>query len=196
MTLRLDRRKARITARAIEEQRRHRRIGLIRQARVLTSENRECPCTIVDFSVGGVLAIADLTPRIGSRAVVIIDAIGRLDGRVTRVAGNQFAVYFDALTLRKRMQLADEVTWEVNRETLDLADDRRAPRHIRPGRARVVLKDGVATSAKFINESEVGASFAASQRPRPGELADVDDRTVRVARRHETGFAVDYKPGE
>ncbi|MGD2134122.1 MAG: PilZ domain-containing protein [Maricaulaceae bacterium] len=195
MTPRLDRRKARATARAIADKRRHRRVELPRNARLLLENGRESPCAIFNISVGGVSAEAALAPRVNSRVVLIVEGIGRLEGRVTRVWGQRFSVYFDAASFRKRLSLADLLTWEINRGPLGLAEDRRAPRRKRGDGVRVDLADGQ-TRAKYLDDSEVGASFSSLQRPRPGEVARIEARIGRIARRHDKGFAIDFAPDE
>lgn len=192
----LDRRGARIAARAISDKRRHARAGVALPGRIMLEDGRESACLIGDISVGGLAAIAARAPRVGSRVVVMIDPLGRVEGRAVRVQGERFALRFEAMTDRRRVRLADALTWEINRIPLGLADDRRARRRGKTGSARIVFADGVETQGDYIDVSDVGASFAATTKPRQGEAARVESRPARVARLHERGFAVDFVSAE
>ncbi len=188
----LDRRRARVAARAIADKRRHRRAEIGFPARMLHEDGRENACLISDISAGGLAAVSTRAPRVNSRVVVIIDPLGRVEGSAVRVRGERFALRFEAMTERKQRRIADALTWEINRAQLDLVDDRRARRRGKTGSARVVFSDGVEMQADYIDISDVGASFAAKAKPRHGESAEVESRPARVARLHARGFAVDF----
>jgi hypothetical protein len=189
---RLDRRKARVAARAIAEKRRHARARLGLAGRTLHENGREIACAVLNVSAGGLVARTPAAPRVNSHIVVVLDALGRVEGRVARVDGELFAIRFDAMTERKRARLADEITWEAAKRTLDMIDDRRAPRRGKTGSARIAFYDGMIARGDYIDISERGASFAALERPRPGEIAHVETRPSHVARQHEHGFAVAF----
>jgi hypothetical protein len=192
----LDRRRARVAARAISDKRRHARAPVALPARMLHEDGRENVCLITDISVGGLGAIAARAPRVNSRVVLVIDPLGRVEGSAVRVQGERFALRFEAMTERKRIRLADALTWELNRIPLELNDDRRARRRGKTGSAHIVFSDGVETMGDYIDVSDVGASFAAKAKPRQGEAAQVESRPARVARLHDRGFAVDFvSPG-
>jgi hypothetical protein len=192
----LDRRRARVAARAIADKRRHRRTEIALPGRLLLEDGRENACLISDISVGGLCAISARVPRVNSRVVMIIDPLGRVEGTAVRVQGERFALRFEAMTDRKRVRLADALTWQINRLALQLTDDRRARRRGKTGSARIVFADGVETQGDYIDISDVGASFAARTRPRQGEAARIESRPARVARLHDRGFAVDFTSAE
>jgi hypothetical protein len=191
---RLDRRKARVAARAIADKRRHARARLPLAGRTLYENGREIDCDISSISAGGLAARSPVTPRVNSHIVIVLEALGRVEGRVARVDGELFALRFDAMTERKRLRFADEIAWEGARRTLHMIDDRRAPRRGKTGSARIAFYDGMVARADYIDVSDVGASFAAIERPRPGELAHVESRLSQIARVHERGFAVAFEP--
>jgi hypothetical protein len=189
---RLDRRKARVAARAIEEKRRHARAALPLPGRTLYENGREIECAVTSISAGGLAATCPMTPRVNSRVVVVLESLGRVEGRVARVSGDLFAIRFEDMSERRRTRFADALTWEANRLKLGLKDDRRAPRHGKTGSARITFFDGMTARGDYIDVSDVGASFAAIERPRPGEAAMVEERPAHIARLHERGFAVSY----
>lgn len=128
MPHRLERRKARAAARAIADKRRHYRVALPLRARMLHENGRETGCAVANISPGGLAGYADLTPRVNSRVVIVIDALGRAEGRVKRVSGTSFSLHFDTMTPRRRDRLADRLIWEINRAKLGLTDRRSAAR--------------------------------------------------------------------
>jgi hypothetical protein len=189
---RLDRRKARVAARAIAEQRRHARAPLTLAGRTLYENGREIDCAVSDVSAGGLAARSPIAPRVNSRVVVVLESLGRVEGRVARVDGERFAVAFDGMTAHRRVRLADEITWEGARRTFHMIDDRRAPRRGKTGSTRITFYDGMVARGDYIDASDIGASFAALERPRPGEIAHVASRPSHIARVHERGFAVAF----
>lgn len=188
----LDRRRARVTARAIADRRQHARTPLKLKARMLRSDGRECACLVSDLSVGGLAAQTEASPRVNSRVVLLVEAIGRVEGVAVRVRGDQFAVRLDSITDRRRVRLADTLIWEINRAKLGLADDRQARRRGKVGTTRVRFSDGIEADADYIDISDAGVSVASNTRPRAGEAASVEDRRGRVARLHDRGFAVAF----
>jgi len=189
---RLEGRKARAAAHAIADKRRHRRINVPVQACVLHENGRQSDCAITSISVGGLSAHANLTPRINSQVVVIVEKIGRVHGRVVRVSGSTFAIAFETFSDRKRIKLADELAWVLNSDNLGLNEDRHGIRQKKSGFARIGLGGGLHFRRNYIDVSENGASFETTDRPAIGERADVDSRPARVVRIHSRGFAVEF----
>jgi len=189
---RLEGHKARVAARAIADNRRHRRVNLPVEGRVLHENGREWRCALTSISVGGLSAHTDLTPRINSHVVVLIQDIGRVQGRVTRVSGSTFAMAFDRFSDRKRTKLADELAWLLNGEKLGLHEDRRSVRHTRSDFARVRIGDGYRVRRAYIDASQTGASFEMAGRVTLGEHADIEARPARITRIHSRGFAVEF----
>ncbi len=189
---RLDRRRARVTARAISDKRYYARTHAPLKARMLLSDGRECDVAISDISVGGLAATTDASPRVKSRVVLLVEALGRVEGVAVRVSGARFAVRFDTISDRRRIKLADTLIWEINRARLELTDDRHARRRGKVGSARVRFSDGVEADGDYIDASDTGVSLASVAKPRAGEAASIENRSGRVARLHDRGFAVAF----
>ncbi len=188
---RLERRKIRIATRALSERRRWRRMALPMEGRMLLENGRECGVDVIDVSPGGLFVRSDLRPRMGGRIVLILDRLGRIEVDVVRKELTRFAGVIKA-TDRKRDRLADALTWFDAQRKYGLQDDRRAPRERRSGRVRATFADGLVTQARLIDVSDVGANVESLERPKIGEGVCLDGRPGRVARRHESGFAVAY----
>ncbi|MEE2527253.1 PilZ domain-containing protein [Hyphobacterium sp. HN65] len=190
---RLDRRKIRIAARGAEERRRHRRLPLHLHGRFLDSRHQEEKCRLIDISPGGAKVATRVPPMPGDFVVLLVDGLGRLDGRVLRKGDNWFSLQF-AAHARKRDRLADAITWRFNMQRLGLEEDRAAPRKEGRGRAKIHFADGVVIDADVIDVSISGAAFACLERPRKGEEVRVGEMRGHVARIWDGGFAVAFMP--
>mgnify|MGYP003627587498 CR=1 FL=1 len=189
---RLDRRKIKIAARGAQERRRHRRVPLAMPGRFL-DQSGEQRCKLIDVSPGGAKILAKRPPAPGSRVVLMIEGLGRIEGDVLRDGANWFSLRFQA-NPPKRDRLADAITWRFNMERLGLDEDRVALRRPGKGRAIVKLRDGVTIHADVVDVSMSGAAFACLERPRVGERVQVGEMHGTVARILETGFAVAFDP--
>lgn len=192
---RLDKRKIRIAARGAEDRRRWRRVPLSLPGRMFEPAGGEQRCKLIDVSPGGAKLLAKTPPLAGTRVVLMLEGLGRIEGEVRRSGGNWITVSFNA-PQRKRDKLADAITWKYNMARLGLEEDRIAPRRPGRGRAAIRLRDGVVIKADVIDVSITGAAFACLERPRVGERVQVGEMTGTVARILENGFAVHFDPPE
>lgn len=190
---RLDRRKIKIAARGASERRRHARVPLQLHGRFWADTAGEHACRLLDISPGGARIQSRTVPAHGTRVVLMLASLGRLEGQVTRCGEDEFSLRFSA-TGRKRDKLADTITWRFNKERLGLDEDRHAPRKPGRGRARILLQDGVVIQADVIDVSITGAAFECLERPRQNEPVKVGEMTGRVARILDNGFAVVFDP--
>ena len=190
---RLDRRKIRIAARGAQERRRHTRVPLQLHGRFWSAALGEHACALLDISPGGARVMSRTPPTPNATIILMITSIGRIEGTVVRVEGEEFSVRFNA-TSRKRDKLADTITWRFNKDRLGLEEDRAAARKPGRGRARILLNDGVVIQANVVDVSVTGAAFECLERPRLGELLRVGEMTGCVARILDNGFAVVFDP--
>src|SRR3984957_1376384 len=94
----------------IQERRRHQRVKVVLLGRYMLEDRREFPCQTIDMSPGGVALSAPVKGEIGSRVVVYIDHLGRIEGRIARHLDHGFALSLN-VPLIKREKLADQLTW-------------------------------------------------------------------------------------
>src|ERR1700760_2805143 len=123
---------------AATERRRFQRVKVHLLGRYMLSDRREYPCQVINMSPGGLALLAPGIGNIGERVVAYLDHIGRIEGKITRLLDNGFAMTVGA-TPRKREKLAAQLTWLANREILNLPEDRRHDRIV-PRRAMGWLK--------------------------------------------------------
>src|SRR3978361_2313201 len=125
-----------------EERRRFQRVKLHLLGRYMLPDRREYPCQIINMSPGGLALLAPGSGNVGDRVSAYLDHIGRVEGKITRIIDNGFAMSVGA-TPRKRDKLAAQLTWLANRDILNLPEDRRHDRPIpRKPIAVLPLEDG------------------------------------------------------
>jgi len=175
-----------------EERRRFQRVRVNLLGRYMLADRREFPCQVVNMSPGGMALIAPAAGEVGERVIAYIDHLGRLEGQITRVYQNGFAMSVSA-TARKRDKLAAQLTWLANRHILNLPEDRRHGRIVpRKPTARLVLPNGVNVTVRIIDMSLSGAALSTDQRPAVGVLVMIGKVQGRVVRHLDDGFAVEF----
>ncbi|MGY4429034.1 hypothetical protein ACVWWO_001511 [Bradyrhizobium sp. F1.13.1] len=112
---------------AAEERRRFQRVKVHLLGRYMLPDRREFPCQVINMSPGGLALLAPGIGNVGDRVVAYLDHIGRVEGKITRIIDNGFAMTVGA-TPRKRDKLAAQLTWLANRDILNLPEDRRHDR--------------------------------------------------------------------
>src|ERR1700761_3645400 len=104
---------------AAEERRRFQRVRVHLLGRYMLPDRREYPCQIINMSPGGLALLAPGSGNVGDRVIAYLDHIGRVEGKITRIIDNGFAMTV-AATARKRDKLAAQLTWLAHRDSLNL----------------------------------------------------------------------------
>lgn len=179
------------------DRRRFRRANTHLAGRFLDHSRREHPCRTEDLSPGGA-CIGAPAPEIGSRVLIYLDRIGRVEAKVVRIDGPQrFAVRFEA-SARQRERIAEALIVILNETKLppdDVEGARRNKRYSGTGLLKVELEDGTSIDCTVLDFSLVGASLSCNRNPpRVGSWVRCGASYGRVARYLERGFAVDFQP--
>jgi len=177
-----------------QERRRHQRVKVNLLGRYMLADRREFPCQVIDMSPGGMALVAPVAGNPGERVIAYVDHLGRLEGKISRLIDNGFAMSISA-TLRKRDKLAAQLTWLANRQILNLPEDRRHGRFTpRNPVARLILPSGVNVACRVIDLSQSGAaiSIAPDLRPVVGAMVTIGKTQGRVVRHIEDGFAIEF----
>ena len=185
--------KPRIVPRA-EERRRHQRVKVNLLGRFMLSDRRDFACQVINMSPGGMALVTPVVGVVGERVIAYVDHLGRLEGKITRLIDNGFAMTISA-TSRKRDKLAAQLTWLANRQILNLPEDRRHGRFVpRNTLARLILPNGTNVTCRVIDLSASGAAVAISPELRPdvGAAVTIGKTTGRVVRHIEDGFAIEF----
>ncbi|KPF99894.1 PilZ domain-containing protein [Rhodopseudomonas palustris] len=177
---------------ATAERRRFQRVKVHLLGRYMLPDRREFPCQVINMSPGGLAMLAPGIGNVGDRVVAYLDHIGRVEGKITRIIDNGFAMTVGA-TPRKRDKLAAQLTWLANRDILNLPEDRRHDRIVpRNPIAVMILEDGTRMSCRIIDMSRSGAAIAAEQRPPVGSQVFLGRVQSRVVRHLDDGFALEF----
>jgi hypothetical protein len=177
---------------AAEERRRFQRVRVHLLGRYMLPDRREFPCQVINMSPGGLALLAPGIGNVGDRVIAYLDHIGRVEGKITRIIDNGFAMSIGA-TARKRDKLAAQLTWLANRDILNLPEDRRHDRIVpRNPIAMLTLEDGSKMTCRIIDMSLSGAAIAAENRPPMRSLIMLGRVQSRVVRNLEEGFAIEF----
>ena len=134
-------------------------------------DRTEHSCQVIDMSPGNVSIRCVARGQLGDRVVAYLDHVGRVEGVITRLFEDGFAMSLVA-SERKREKLAAQLTWLANKHELDLPEDRRHER-IAPSNPISVMQlaDGRQYECRLIDLSLSGAAVETQVRPgagRPG----------------------------
>jgi PilZ domain len=177
---------------ATQERRRFQRVKVHLLGRYMLPDRREFPCQIINMSPGGLALLAPGIGNVGDRVIAYLDHIGRVEGRITRIIDNGFAMTVSA-TARKRDKLAAQLTWLANRDILNLPEDRRHDRIVpRNPIAVITTEDGQRTTCRILDLSLSGAAVAAEYRPPMKSMIRLGYVPSRVVRYIEDGFALEF----
>ncbi|WP_398474519.1 PilZ domain-containing protein [Tardiphaga sp.] len=175
-----------------EERRRFQRVKVHLLGRYMLPDRREFPCQVINMSPGGLALLGPGIGQVGDRVIAYLDHIGRVEGKITRIIDNGFAMTVGA-TPRKRDKLAAQLTWLANRDILNLPEDRRHDRIV-PRNPIVVLtlEDGIQMNVRIIDLSLSGAAIAAEKHPPLNAQVMLGRISARVVRHLEDGFALEF----
>jgi hypothetical protein len=177
---------------APQERRRFRRVQLSILGRYMLEDRREFPCQTIDISPGGVGLVAPVCGDIGSRVIVYLEHIGRIEGQIVRKLENGFAMTIVA-PQRKQDKLAAQLTWLVNRQAFGLPEDRRHERIELMNNASVIsFPNGRRLPATIVDCSISGAALDCGEMIPLGTEVTVGRRDARVVRHFSGGIAVEF----
>lgn len=174
------------------ERRYFQRVRVKVYGRFMLEDRTEHPCQVVDMSPGDTLLRADRVGELGEKVIAYIDHIGRIEGVVTRVTNDGFAMTIVA-SERKKDKLAAQLTWLANRHELELPEDRRHDR-VSPRNPISVLQlgDGRQYQCRIVDLSLSGAAVEIDVRPAIGTPVSLGTMRGRVVRHFEDGVAIEF----
>ena len=174
-----------------QERRDYQRMNVSVPGRYMLEDRREFPCRTIDFSSNGVSVAAPVRGKVGERVVVYLDYIGRIEGNVIRHTLFGFAL---ALLLpgNKREKLADQITWLINRKSLEKADRRHD--RIVPNLRHCILKleDGREHLVRLIDVSISGAGIATDLRIPIHTKVHLGTTCGQIIRHLDNGMGIEF----
>ena len=186
----------RVTEESPEEyfdRRRHKRVDIQLPGRFLTNFGDDATLSTINLSCSGALVQASTLPDPGDELVCYFDDLGRVVATVVRHTRQGFALSFNVAS-HKREKIADRLTWLLNKDSLDLSEERDAPRHSADVPAHVMRANGLVLSCRVLDISLTGANFECKgcALPRLGEIVSAGSIPAEVVRTGPGGFAVRY----
>ena len=176
----------------VAERRNFQRVRVKIYGRFMLEDRTEHPCQVIDMSPGNVALRTDYIGSLGERVIAYIDHIGRVEGVLTRVLQDGFAMSVVASD-RKKDKLAAQLTWLANKHELDLPEDRRhervAPRN--PVNS-LQIADGRTYPCRVIDLSLSGAAIELEVRPAIGMQVMLGTMRGQVVRHFEDGIAIEF----
>ena len=158
----------------------------------MLEDRSEHPCAVIDMSPGNVSIRADRRGEPGEKVIAYIDHIGRIEGVVTRILPDGFAMTILASD-RKKDKLAAQRTWLANKHELDLPEDRRHERMAPRNPISVLqLTDGRQYQCRIVDLSLSGAAVEIDVRPALGTQVTLGTMRGQVVRHFEDGVAVEF----
>lgn len=160
--------------------------------RYMLPDRTEHPCQVIDMSPGNVSFRCEARGQLGDRVVAYLDHIGRVEGVMSRIFDDGFAMTLVA-SERKREKLAAQLTWLANKHELDLPEDRRHER-IAPTNPMSVMQlaDGRQYDCRIIDLSLSGAAVEAPVRPALGVQVLLGTMRGQVVRHFDDGIAIEF----
>lgn len=174
------------------ERRNFQRVRVKIYGRFMLEDRTEHPCQVIDMSPGSVAFRAERAGDPGEKVIAYIDHIGRVEGVVTRLLQDGFAMTVLA-SERKKDKLAAQLTWLANKHELDLPEDRRHER-VAPRNPLSVLQlnDGRQYQCRIIDLSLSGAAIEIDVRPAIGVQVTLGTMRGQVVRHFEDGVAIEF----
>ncbi len=174
------------------ERRGFQRVRVKIYGRFMLEDRSEHPCQVIDMSPGDAAVRADKPGEPGERVIAYLDQIGRVEGVVTRLTDDGFAMTVIA-SERKREKLAAQLTWLANKHELDLPEDRRHQR-VAPRNPITVLQleDGRQYRCRILDLSLSGAAIEIDVRPALGVQVTLGSMRGQIVRHFQDGIAVEF----
>jgi len=175
-----------------EERRRFYRVPVALLGRYMLPNREEYACQTIDMSPGGLSIRGPVKGEVGQRVVVYLEHLGRIEGEITRVIPQGFALSI-AATGRKRDKLASQLTWLANRAELGLPEDRRHER-VTPRNPVVDLRteDGTVTPVRLVDVSLSGAAISTDHALPLDARLWLGRTRCKVVRQFQGGMAVEF----
>ena len=175
------------------DRRRHKRVDLRLPGRFLTNIGKDASLSTINLSCSGALVESTTLPDPGAELVCYFDDLGRVVATVVRRTHVGFALSFN-VAAHKRERIADRLTWLLNKDSLDLSEEREAPRYAADVPAQVLRENGQLLPCRVLDISLTGANFECKgiALPKIGEIVSAGSIPAEVVRIGRDGFAVRY----
>ncbi len=155
-------------------------------------DRRTFPCRAVNISPEAIALAAPITGKLGERAFVSVEQLGKFKGAVIRLLDGGFVMSIVASD-EERVKLAAKIDWFEQYKNFDVADQRADQRFVPTNpRSRIVFADGTSEECFVLDLSASGAALSAQTIPKVGTVLALATIVARVVRHFDGGFAVQF----
>lgn len=174
----------------------HSKVRVDLDGRFMLPSKQEYACHVLEMSTGEMLIACDVvTPTLGAPLIIYVAALGRLEGTVERHEADGFVVALSLSSLKHR-KIAELLVWYANRDTLDVADNRRHKRFVPLTQLTTLrLPTGKECMARINDVSASGVSVAVNLKTTllVGSTLFVGSKKATVLRLKEGGFVAEFE---
>lgn len=176
------------------EQRRYRRIALDLPCRIIVNGIDEFDGRLVNISPGDLAVKVDARTVKGDAAVIYIEGLDVIEGRIARTFPDGFALSF-LLSRSRRSLLTEQLMLRANPNfAAGLADRRTAPRHPAAEQRMVCrLPDGGSLFVRVLDQSVDGVAVESPRKPAVGAAIHVGRQRAVVIRHTPRGFVAVFE---
>lgn len=160
--------------------------------RCMLPNQLEIPCQAIEMSPDQAMLVSAHSPRIGDKAIIYLDNVGRIEGNITGHFTGGFAIEIEC-TPRKRDKLAGLIKQHKAHEEFG-QDNQRAHQRIAPKNTNSELKltDGRAYPIKIIDISLSGAAISIDVKPAIGSKVWLAGMEGTVVRHFQEGIGMQF----
>jgi hypothetical protein len=176
-----------------KDRRRHKRVMVALPGRCLLEDGSEQPCECIDISAGGLRLRAAKAGPWGSRVVVYLDGVGRVEGHLIRRAPDWFAIETRGSS-RKEERVEERIAWIMQAEIGTSSERRRLSRqYVERQQVQLTGFDGARHAAELTDISREGAALLTEAVFETGARVRLDGRRARVVRAFPGGLALKFE---
>ncbi|MCI5043596.1 MAG: PilZ domain-containing protein [Aquisalinus sp.] len=177
-------------ARVSDDRRKHRRVHLPLPVKFILPDNIEHTGQIMNISAGDALIETKASTEIGTKVLIYVKQLGRLECTIIRTEETGFAVKFDAQRAKVR-RITDTLIWLFN-DAGEYFNRRRADRIRQDKPVTAHLSDGSQVPCKVIDISVTGASIEINPPPAVNSIVNIGKMKGRVIRHHQSGVGIEF----
>ena len=152
----------------------------------------EIPCQAIEMSPEQAMLVSAHSPKIGDRAIIYLDNVGRIEGLITGHFSGGFAIEIEC-TARRREKLAGLIKQSKSQEDFG-QNNQRAHQRIAPKNTNSELRlaDGRAYPIKIIDISLSGAAIGIDVKPAIGSKVWLAGMEGTVVRHFQEGIGMQF----
>jgi hypothetical protein len=155
-------------------------------------KQREYACRVIRASSSEMTMYAPVSAVVGVRVMMICNALGNLQGAVSHVSEQGFAMQI-AADQAQRASLAARISWHVRVRKEGITDKRKNARLVpKFPFTNLILPDSTCLKCFVIDVSVSGAAISAETSPAVGTPVAIGRIIGRVVRHFAGGFAVEF----